>query len=375
MSATPPLVRRALGRRPVASLALAGLLVLGAAACGDDADDTSAPAAGSTEAGTDAPAQPIAADDAIPDGLDLVVAEQSSSESIPWNLSKAGDGAPYDVEFANFNGGAAVIEALRSGGADIGFLGEAPLPIAVGAGVDDIVAVAISANPGSSGNYYLVAQPDRGITSVQDLAGRSIAFPPGTGRHMILASILADAGLALGEDVEGVELAGTEVAPTFASGSVDAAMVLGGQIFRLGEPPILADGAGHNWGLQVLAVRRDSLEDPGKAAAIGDYVRRAVASSNWQQDHVDEWVEAVYVEEQGLTFEQGRRLVDEAGLGSYYPIDDAVLAAFQEVTDGLQETGAIPAPIDIAPHVDARFNDVVTDQNAADGIELRPLVG
>ena len=43
------------------------------------------------------------------------------------------------MEFADFSGGAAVIEALRSGAADIGSIGEAPVPIAVDSGVTDLV--------------------------------------------------------------------------------------------------------------------------------------------------------------------------------------------------------------------------------------------
>jgi len=374
---TSPRPRRRPFRAPtLAAAALA--LVLGACGSSDDAsDDASAATVPATspaaEDAADRDETSTATDDEIPDGLTLVVAEQNSSESIPWHLSGAGEGAPYDVEFANFNGGAAVIEALRAGGADVGYLGEAPIPIAVAAGVDDIVAVAISANPGSSGNYYLVANPDRGLETVQDLKGRKVAYPPGTGRHMILAAILADAGLTLGTDVEAVELAGTEVAPTFASGAVDAAMILGGQLFRLGEPPILDDGAGYNWGLNVLAVRRDTLDDPGKVAAIRDYVGRTVAAHNWQVDHVDEYVQGVYVEQQGLTAEQGRRLVDEAGFGSYYPIDDALVAVFQQIADGLHDTGAIAEPVDISPYVDDRFNDVVVARNEADGVVPKPL--
>jgi len=71
--------------------------------------------------------------------------------------------------------------------------------------------------------------------------GRSLI--PGSGRHMVLASILHANGLDLGaSSVKGVPLAGTEVARSFASRSVDAAIVVGGQYFRIGKLPIIADG-------------------------------------------------------------------------------------------------------------------------------------
>jgi sulfonate transport system substrate-binding protein len=307
-------------------------------------------------------------------GVRLVVAEQSSQASVPWNLSGLGKGTPYELTFANFNGGPAVLEALVAGAVDVGFIGEAPLPIAVGAGVKDLVAIAITANPGSPANTYLIIQPGSGIRKVEDLRGRTVAYPPGTGRHMILAGILHEHGLDLRKDVKGVQLAGSEVVPTFASRSVDAAIVLGNQYFRLGSPPVLANGSGHNWGLNPIVARRAALQDPAKAAAIGDFLRRAVAVYNWQDKHRDETIQASYVKQQGLTFDQGKLLFEETGWGAYYPIDARLTEVFQEIADGLVDTGALGRKIGIAPYVDGRYNDVIARQNQADQVILRPLV-
>jgi sulfonate transport system substrate-binding protein len=311
---------------------------------------------------------------AVPPGVRLVVAEQNDQASIPWALSKAAEGVPYEAVFANFNGGPAVLEALISGGADIGYIGEAPLPIAIAAGVEDLVAVALSANPGTAGNYYVVAQPESGIRSIADLRGRTVAYPPGTGRHMALASILHKAGLSLETDVKGVELAGSEVAPTFSSRAVDAAVVLGQQYFRIGEPPILADGRGHNWGWNIIVVHKSLLDNPAKTAAVADFVRRAVKFYNWQRANPDAWIQASYVGQQGLTFEQGKRLFENDGLGAYYPIDDRAAEVFQEIADGLKATGALKRDISIAPYLDPRFNDIVVWQNQTDGVVPRDLV-
>ena len=56
---------------------------------------------------------------------------------------------PEDVH--SLGGGAAVIEALRSGAADVGSIGEAPVPIAVDSGVTDLATIGLQANPGTSG--------------------------------------------------------------------------------------------------------------------------------------------------------------------------------------------------------------------------------
>lgn len=311
---------------------------------------------------------------AVPKGTRLIVAEQAGEASVPWQLSGQGKDAPYQVSFATFNGGPAVLEALVAGAVDVGYIGEAPIPIAVGRGVKDLVAIAITANPGSPANTYLVIQPSSDIRKVEDLRGRSVAYPAGTGRHMILAGILHAHGLDLRKDVKGVQVAGSEVAPTFSSRAVDAAIVLGHQYFRLGSPPILANGAGHNWGLNPIVARKAALEDPAKAAAIADFIRRAVAMYNWQTAHPDEWIQANYVKRVGMTFRQGKLLLDEEGLGAYYPIDKPLTDVFQQIADGLFETGALSRKIDISPYVDGRFNAIVAAQNRIDGIVPRPLV-
>jgi sulfonate transport system substrate-binding protein len=311
---------------------------------------------------------------AVPKGTRLIVAEQAGEGSVPWKISGLGKDAPYQITFATFNGGPAVLEALRAGAVDVGYIGEAPLPIAVGAGVNDLVAIAITANPGSPASTYVVIQPDSNIKKVEDLRGRSVAYPPGTGRHMILAGILHAHGLDLRKDVKGVQVAGSEVVPTFASHSVDAAVVLGHQYFRLGSPPVLANGAGHNWGLNPIVARKEALQDPDKAAAIADYIRRATAIYNWQAAHPDEWIKANYVAQQGLSFAQGKIVQDDTGWGAYYPIDARLTAVFQEIADGLVETGALTKKVDIAPYVDGRYNDIVIAQNRIDGVQPRPLV-
>ncbi|KRD20665.1 ABC transporter substrate-binding protein [Mycobacterium sp. Root265] len=315
----------------------------------------------------------IATNSEVPTGTKIVIAEQNATQSLPWNLADAGKDAPYEVEFADFSGGAAVIEALRSGAADIGSIGEAPVPIAVDSGVTDIVTIGLQANPGTSGGYFLVAKPDSGIDSIEDLRGKRVAYPPGSGRHMVTAALLKQHGLDLQHDVQPVELAGAEVVPTFAAGAVEAAIVLGNQYYQLGEPPILGDGKGINTGIQSLIVRRDTLDDPAKVAAIGDYLGRAIAANNWKDSHADEWINAYYVEQQGITFDQGKKLYEEDGIASYYPIDDDSTRLFQTVADGLFDTGTTKTHVDVAPYVDGRYNAIVEAQNELDGVTPKPV--
>ena len=325
------------------------------------------------EASTAIDSVEIATQSDVPAGTKIVIAEQNATQSLPWNLANAGTDAPYEVEFADFSGGAAVIEALRSGAADVGSIGEAPVPIAVDSGVTDLVTIGLQANPGTSGGYFLVAKPDSGIETIDDLRGKRVAYPPGSGRHMVTAALLKQHGLDLKTDVQPVELAGAEVVPTFAAGAVEAAIVLGNQYYQLGEPPILGDGTGINTGIQSLIVRTDVLEDPAKTAAIGDYVGRAVAANNWKDTHADEWIEQYYVTQQGITFDQGKKLYEEDGVAAYYPIDAESTALFLTVADGLYGTGTTKTLVDLTPYVDGRYNDIVTAQNDLDEVTPKPI--
>ncbi len=257
----------------------------------------------------------IAAKTEVPPGTKLVVAEQNGTQSLPWNLANAGQGTPYEVDFADFSGarrssrhcarGGRHRIDRRGAGADRG-----------GQWCDRSGDHRAAGEPGTSGGYYLVARPDSGVRTIEDLRGKRVAYPPGSGRHMVTAGLLKRHGLDLRTDVQPVELAGAEVVPTFAAGAVDAAIVLGNQYYQLGEPPILGDGKGINTGIQTLIVHRDVLGNPAKVAAIGDYVGRAVAANNWKDTHADQWIDQYYVKVQGITFDQGKKLYEEDGIAS-----------------------------------------------------------
>ena len=150
--------------------------------------------------------------------------------------------------------------------------------------------------------------------------------------------------------------------------------MLGYQWYNLGEPPILADGKGYNYRHQRPDRQGGRPRRPGQG---GRHRRlRAARRGRRQPGHqgpTPTWIKQNYVEQQGLTFEQGKALVDDAGTGAYYPIDAKSTALFQKVADGLLATGGITTAVDISTQLDPRYNDLVTAQNEADGITLPPL--
>ena len=109
----------------------------------------------------------------------LVVAEQNGTQSLPWNLANAGKDAPYGVEFADFSGGAAVIEALRSGAADVGSIGEAPYRSQSTAVSPISSRSACRPTRAPAGATTWSPGPDSGITSIEQLRGKRVGLPPG----------------------------------------------------------------------------------------------------------------------------------------------------------------------------------------------------
>src|SRR5690606_26688087 len=124
---------------------------------------------------------------------------------------------------------------------------------------------------------------------------------------------LDEAGLTP-DDVEIVEVPGAEVAPVFASGAVDAAVLLESQYYALSrEPVVLRDSVGLNFGLNFFVTTRQVLEDPEKSAAIGDFLSRFVGARNWLNAERETWIETYYVGTENLTREEAVESWERAG--------------------------------------------------------------
>ncbi len=96
------------------------------------------------------------------------------------------------VEVSQFSDGAAIMEAFAAGELDVAIVGVIPVATWVSKGVE--MKVVASAN---GGGHVLMTRKDTGITSVEELAGHTVAAPSvATVTDALLRSkILGDAGL------------------------------------------------------------------------------------------------------------------------------------------------------------------------------------
>jgi len=297
-----------MSRTKYAVIAAALATVALVAGCGGAADAGS----GSAKLSLDA-----ALPTTVPDGTKIVVGDPATEVAL--KLSGQLDKVSKFVQFANLSGGPQTTEAFRAHALDLGSVAEIPPIHATWTGLHvKIVASKFRKDPLEHPIYKLGIAPGVSVKTLGDLRGKKIAYSPGQAQGALVLKVLQKAGLTK-EDVKLVELpsTGDVYSNALAAKQVDVAPIGGVQIKRYlakygkdGAGTIdhgLRDDAGH------LYVVTESLEDPGKAAAIRAYVAAWGVAQDWIDKHPKEWIQGYYVKDQGLTEADGQWLVDNAG--------------------------------------------------------------
>lgn len=198
------------------SLALAGVMALSLAACGSTPSSTpaSTPASGSTSASTPAsePAEEF-------ETVDLRVAYMPNmgSNSLLATALNMGyfEQMGLNVTLTEFQGGPAEIAAMASGDIDISQIGHGAHALCI-EGQAKIFHLDCTSLADA-----VVANTDKGISSIADLKGKTIAVSSGTSAEIILNLALASAGLTQ-DDVTLVEMDANGMVSAMVSGGVDA---------------------------------------------------------------------------------------------------------------------------------------------------------
>jgi len=122
-------------------------------------------------------------------------------------------------EYIRFTAGPPQFAAFRSESVDVGLFGTAGMVVGASQELDyRNFYIQIASNYGDG----LVARSDSGITRLQDLRGKKIAFVRGTSAHLGLIKALQSAGLSP-SDVTMIHTDLTAMTPAFANRDVDAA--------------------------------------------------------------------------------------------------------------------------------------------------------
>ncbi|MBU3689346.1 MAG: glycine/betaine ABC transporter substrate-binding protein [Acidimicrobiales bacterium mtb01] len=216
-------------------LTLIGLAVLGACGGSDSSSNTTEAASTAPPASESAPTEteaPLELPDKVrigyqnvPGGL-LIVKNQELLEQA------LGDGV--EVEWLLFDSGGSVNEAVLAGGVDFGLVGSSPTSRGISTGIEyqvpwifDVIGEAEA----------LVVKSDRGIETIADLKGKTIATPFASTAHFSLLAALADAGVPE-SDVNVIDSEPDAITAAWQQGDIDGAYVWDPNLSKL-----KADGA------------------------------------------------------------------------------------------------------------------------------------
>lgn len=338
---------RPVGRRSF--LALTGTALIGTlAACSPQVKSAaSAEPAGKLPSG------------APPPGTKLSIAVRST------HLQLGPAGLEKDLSFTvsqwpNLSAGPDIIQGFRARSIDLAV--NAGIPPIQARAIDvgaKIVAVQVRNHP----SYVFATAPGSDIRSVADFRGKKIGFSQGQAQGVVVLRALKQAGLA-NEDVELVALPSTQFLTALQSKQVDVA--------PLGEPTLTKyldqyekDGArGVRTDvvdlLSVLWAPNEVLNDRAEAAAVRSFVPLWARGQVWAWENTDEWIDTYYVKDQGVSHEDGRRIVESLHKPQFPVSWDKAVAWEQETADLMAAGGFVPEQ-DATELFDRRFEGLAAE--------------
>ena len=198
------------------SLALAGVMALSLAACGSTPSSTPASTPASEPASASTPASEPAEEFETVD-LRVAYMPNMGSNSLLATALNMGyfEQMGLNVTLTEFQGGPQEIAAMASGDIDISQIGHGAHALCI-EGQAKIFHLDCTSLADA-----VVANTDKGISSIADLKGKTIAVSSGTSAEIILNLALASAGLTQ-DDVTLVEMDANGMVSAMVSGGVDA---------------------------------------------------------------------------------------------------------------------------------------------------------
>ncbi|MBF6238155.1 ABC transporter substrate-binding protein [Nocardia otitidiscaviarum] len=264
---------------------------------------------------------------------------------------------PYRIEWSQYTSGPPMLEAINAGAVDIGGVGNAPPVFAAAAGADIRI---VSAYLIGTGGQAVVVPRDSPLREPNDLRGKKIAVAKGSSAHHHLLSVLTAAGLGFA-DIEPQYLQPADALAALSTGRVDAWASWDpytAQAQQQADARILVDGNGYVPGDSFYVAGRRALDSPATAAALRDLLARIARAHAWVNGDTEAWA-TTFAQVTGLPVAVTRLAVARAPYRDH-PIDDATVAAEQQVADAFAAAGLIPGRVAIADFVDTRFNDLFT---------------
>lgn len=271
------------------------------------------------------------------------------------------DNTPYKVEYVNFQGGNLQLEAMAANHLDLALTSEIP-PIfasqAANGGNFKVIAVQRS----NTLLQELVIPKGSTIKRVADLKGKKVAYVESTTAQYFLLKMLEKDGLTW-NDITPVKLSTADGLTALVGGKVDALASYGNAIIsaHLNGATTLASAKDILSGNFPVEASLEAIKDPGKHAAIVDYLERYNKASEWARNNQQKWAETTAeatkqpVAQALATFKDGE---SQRPTKSVATSKDAI-ASEQDVADAFVKLGLLKSKVDVNSFWSNDFNEEI----------------
>jgi sulfonate transport system substrate-binding protein len=288
-----------------------------------------------------------AADQGSDNGVVINFGDQQQELETLLTASGVLNGAPYKVNFVEFDSGPLVDAGFAAHRIDVGDMGDLPASLAVKSGLP-VKAIMVDKAIGAS--EYLLAEP--GITSIAQLRGKPVAYTTGTAEQAFALRALKQGGLTQA-DVHQVNVSLEQLGTALQSGAAVASVVSVEQKadYELDHPgaKVLAtveSVSPPSYG--YLLATTTALANPAKLAAIKDLVKRMIEASNWEKTHQSQFITDYYVDVEHQTPQVAKLILAAGGTDNYVQIGAGVQSALQQMVNLMASSGGLPASFDVA---------------------------
>jgi sulfonate transport system substrate-binding protein len=259
------------------------------------------------------------------------------------------------VSFADFTSGPPILAAIASGSLDVGGVGDAPPVFADPSAKEVIVGMQRS----SYSNAALIVPKGSPITSVSQLAGKTVAVGTGTSADYHLLTVLEKNGVTP-SSVTHDNLSGAAGLEALNGGDVAAFDTWSPWVEDAEEDGdrVLVTGSPYGSPYSYEVASSKALQTPTKVLAIRDYLTELDKGYVWVKTHPLVWARS-WAAVTSLPLD----VMSQATLDDpYVPIAVTSLAVTQEqdLVNAFASSGEIPAKYKIAPYITSAFSDSVT---------------
>ncbi len=259
---------------------------------------------------------------------------------------------PYRIDWDVFPVGAPLVEAMKAGAVDFGYVGSSTMTfgLASGAGLKAINVWRFT-GPGSG----ILVHGDGPIRGLSDLRGRKIAVVRGSPGHLVAVEALRAAQIPL-DAATLIYLSAADAKAAMTSGSVDA-WAIWDPYLAIGERQ---DGdrvlvTSEQLGPEVETGVATQRAIDGKRAQLLDFIGRVQRAYAWAETHKDAMAKA-YAADTGAPLDIARLVQGRMHVRVLSSVTDDAIASHQKAADIYADIRLIPRHIDIAQVYDRSFN-------------------